>query len=71
MKLLKLWSAFLGILAVTLYIIGGVSGTFNRGMGLLFWGTSAEALILLAVIVNCILLCITCVIVSSSLNKQQ
>ena len=36
MKLLKLWSAFLGILAVTLYIIGGVSGTFNRGMGSCF-----------------------------------
>jgi len=70
MKLLKLWSVFLGILAVALYVIGGISGIFNRGMGLLFWGTSAEALILMAVIVNCILLCITCAIVFSSLNKK-
>ena len=70
MKALKIWSILLGIAAIALYVIGAATGIFNRGLGLLSYGTSPLALVLLTGCIFCALLCITCLLVLSALRKK-
>lgn len=70
MKLLKIWGWFLLACAVVLYGIGVFTGEFNRAIGLLFWGTSMEAMLLLVTAVFCLLLSVTVFLVANSLTKK-
>ena len=70
MKLLKIWGCFLLTCAVVLYGIGVFTGEFIRAIGLLFWGTSMEAMLLLVTAVFCLLLSVTVFLVANSLTKK-
>lgn len=70
MKLLRIWGWILLICAVALYGIGIFTGEFNRAIGLLFWGTSMEEMLLLVSSVFCLLLSITVLLVVNCLTKK-
>jgi len=70
MKMLKIWRWFLLTCAVVLYGIGVFTGEFNRSIGLLFWGTSMGAMLLLVSAAFCLLLSVTVFLVANSLTKK-
>ena len=70
MKLLKIWGWFLLACAVPLYGIGAFTGEFNRAIGLLFWGTSMEAMLLLVSSIFCLLLSVTVLLVVNGITKK-
>jgi len=71
MKGLKIWAGILLALAVLLYLLGMLSGEFNKGYGLLGWGNSPVALALLLGIAMLLLLCVSLLFVISALSQRE
>ena len=71
MKGLKIWAGILLALAVLLYLLGMLSGEFNKGYGLLSWGDSPVALALLLGIAMLLLLFASLLFVISALSQRE
>lgn len=71
MKGLKIWAGILLALAVLLYLLGMLSGEFNKGYGLLGWGNSPWAVALCLGISMLILLFISLLFVISALSQRE
>jgi hypothetical protein len=69
MKALKIWSVFVLAVAIALYLIGIFSGEFSKFNGLLFWGHSLTAILLIVGSVFCLLLFISLIMVIKAIKS--
>ena len=69
MKALKIWSVFVLVVAIALYLIGIFSREFSNFNGLLFWGHSLTAILLTVGSVFCLLLFVSLLLVIKAIKS--
>lgn len=71
MRALKVWIVVLIMLGIGSYLIGLISGEFNHFNGLLFYGSSNVAIVLLLICLFCLLLAISLVLILRAIKYAK